>query len=71
MVGVAVIMANSKGLDRFNSNEEFFVEGIFFSPRDNEIRYRGRRPSQDPTLTITVPVSNIVPIPGESENGMV
>ena len=66
---VAVIMPNSKGLDRFNSNEEFFVEGIFFSPRDNEIRYRGRRPSQDPTLTITVPVSNIVPIPGESETG--
>lgn len=66
---VRVILPGSVGLDRMKDNEEFYVEAVFFSPRDG-LRYRGRHPSDtDATVKITVPVQNLVPVPGESRLG--
>ncbi len=67
---VRIILPGSVGLDRLNGNEEFHVEGVFYSPRDGKLRYRGRHESDlDPTVKVTVPVENINPVPGESRLG--
>ncbi|MGQ9533092.1 MAG: DEAD/DEAH box helicase [Desulfotomaculales bacterium] len=66
---VRIILPGSVGLDRMKDHEEFYVAGVFFSPRDG-LRYRGRHPSDtDATVRITVPVQNLVPVPGESRLG--
>lgn len=66
---VPVILPGSFGLDRMKDNEEFYVEAVFFSPRDG-LRYRGRRPSDtEATVKITLPVQNVLVVPGESKVG--
>lgn len=65
---VQVILPGSVGLDRMKDNEEFYVETVFFSP--DGLRYRGRHPSDtETTVKITVPVQNLVHVPGESKVG--
>jgi DEAD/DEAH box helicase domain-containing protein len=73
---IDVIMPGGKGLNVRNGNEEFEVESIFFNPVLSELCYRGHTPStiiqkpgQQPTTTI-LPVSAVVPVPGESVEGV-
>lgn len=70
---VRIILPGSFGLDRFNNNEEFYVEDVFFSPREGELRYRGRHVSKlnynDPTYKETIPITHLDPVPGESRMG--
>jgi len=67
---IRVIMPGSIGLDRARGNEEFHVEGVFYSPRDGAVRYRGRHPSDwNEDVTVIVPPENIVAVPGESRMG--
>lgn len=66
-----VLLPGSKGWDiSRKSNEEFRIEGIFFSPRTGGLCYRGRHESTtDETVVDAVPVKFITGIPGESEEG--
>ncbi len=67
---IQVILPGSVGVDLKHHNEDFVVEDVFYSPQDAELRYRGRRASiTDETVKITVPIRNLVPIPGESQLG--
>ena len=59
-----VLNRGGRGVDLTRGNEDFVVEDVFFSPTG--LRYRGRHPSDtDPTVTVTMPVTAIVPTPGE------
>lgn len=67
---IRIILPGSAGLDQFSGNTEFYVEGVFYSPRDSGLRYRGRHVyDSDPTVRTTIPVENLIPIPGESSLG--
>jgi DEAD/DEAH box helicase domain-containing protein len=73
---IRVILPGGKGLNVKNGNEEFQVDSIFFNPVLNEACYRGhtlsteiQRRGQQPTTTI-LPVSAVVPVPGESTEGL-
>jgi DEAD/DEAH box helicase domain-containing protein len=72
---VRVIMPGGRGLNVRNENEEFEVESIFFNPVVSDLCYRGhtlytaiQKRGQQPTTTI-LPVSAVVPVPGESIEG--
>jgi len=69
-----VIMPGSKGIDIRSDNEEFFIEGVFFSPVLRGLAYRGKPLSKTGSkfsdVKITVPVDSIREIPGESELGV-
>ena len=70
---VEVIMPGSLGLDMMRANEEFYVEAVFYNAVAGALYYRGRHrstPTGDPTLTTMVPVTNVVPIEGESKLGI-
>lgn len=68
---VRVIMPGSYGLDCMRHHEEFAVEAVFFSPREGRVCYRGRHPSDtDPSVTITIPCTSLVEVPGESRTGL-
>lgn len=67
---VQIILPKSVGLDQLNGNLEFVVDGVFYSPREGGLRYRGRHVDDvDPDVKITIPVENLIPIPGESRFG--
>lgn len=74
-----VILPDSVGLNIKKDNEEFLIEGIFYHPK-NGLYYRGRHLSQTSKRwtgkteqgrppVITVPISNLREIPGESKMG--
>lgn len=71
---IKIILPNSKGININKNNEEFFVEACFFSPKHNELMYRGKHLSQKikqhEDAIITVPVNSIIEIPGESDVGL-
>ncbi|QIA27744.1 DEAD/DEAH box helicase [Thermaerobacter sp. PB12/4term] len=70
---VEVILPGSVGLDAMRNHEEFFVEAVVFNAVAGTLCYRGRHtstPAGDPTLITLVPVTNLVPIPGESRLGL-
>lgn len=70
---VEVILPGSVGLDVMRNHEEFFIEAVVFNAVAGTLCYRGRHastPAGDPTLTTLVPVTNLVPIPGESRLGL-
>jgi len=71
---VKVIMPGSKGLDINQDNEEFFVEGVFFSPSINGLAYRGKHLSEQgekfADITISIPYAALKEIPGESKFGL-
>ncbi len=61
---VRVLAPGSRGVDIARGNEDFVVDAVFFSP--SGLCYRGRHPSDtDPTVTVIVPVANVIPTPGE------
>lgn len=67
-----IILPNSKGLVTYESNREFLIERVFFSPRTSELMYGGRYLDQktaEGNLTISIPASKILEIPGESQTG--
>jgi DEAD/DEAH box helicase domain-containing protein len=67
---IQVILPGGVGLDRFSGNIEFYVDGVFYSPREGSLRYRGRRAhDSDPTVKITIPIENLIPGPGENRLG--
>jgi DEAD/DEAH box helicase domain-containing protein len=70
---VLIIMPGSKGLNVNKNNEEFLVEGVFFSPDIGGLAYRGRdipeKPSHELVTTI-IPISALKDIPGESKLGL-
>jgi DEAD/DEAH box helicase domain-containing protein len=69
-----VIMPGSKGLNINKNNEEFFVEGVFFSPSFKRLAYRGKHLSQRiPEFNdaiISIPIDSLKEIPGESKLGL-
>jgi DEAD/DEAH box helicase domain-containing protein len=69
-----VIMPGSKGLNIKRDNEEFDVEGVFFSPSFMGLAYRGKHISEQNAkhadAVISVPVGSIIGIPGESSFGL-
>jgi len=71
---VKVIMPGSKGLDVKRDNEEFFIEGVFYSPILKGLAYRGKHLSEKnsrcDTVTISVPIDSLKEIPGESKFGL-
>ncbi|MCK4822298.1 hypothetical protein KA005_41430, partial [bacterium] len=71
---VRVIMPGSKGLNINRNNEEFFVEGVFFSPSFKGLAYRGKhlseRTSKFNDVTITISINSLKEIPGESKFGL-
>ncbi len=66
-----VVKPGSKGIDIKKDNEEFFVEGVFYSPLMKSLAYRGRHISEKGKKfdysTISIPVNSLIEIPGESE----
>jgi len=66
-----IILPGSKGLNIKRSNEEFFIEDVFFRP--DGLSYRGKHISQLGTkfkdTHIIVPVKFIIEIPGDSKTG--
>ena len=71
---VKVIMPGSKGLNINRDNEEFFVEGVFFSPSFKGLAYRGKhlseRTSRFNGAIISIPIDSLKEIPGESRFGL-
>jgi DEAD/DEAH box helicase domain-containing protein len=68
--GHPVIAPGSIGLALTQGNAEFLVEGVFYSPTLNGLAYRGHYTTSGPPavqeVTITLPLSSVAPIPGES-----
>jgi DEAD/DEAH box helicase domain-containing protein len=72
-----IIKPGSYGVNIKKDNEEFMVEGIFFSPQIGELAYRGkhmtekRKAEQENKFygqsTAIVPVNSVQPLVGESE----
>jgi len=71
---VKVILPGSKGLDLEKNNEEFFVEGVFYSPFLKGLAYRGKHLSEKSpkfsNVTISIPINYLKEIPGESKFGL-
>lgn len=69
-----VIMPGSKGLNIKKNNEEFFVEGVFFSPSLKGLAYRGKHLSEKSSslnnVVISIPADSLKEIPGESKLGL-
>ena len=65
---VDVILPESRGLDLRRSNEESLVKRAFFSPLLKELAYHGA--SGTGRVEMTVPVTSIAPVPGESLMGV-
>jgi DEAD/DEAH box helicase domain-containing protein len=69
-----VIMPGSKGLNIEKNNEEFFVEGVFFSPFFKKLAYRGKHLSERTKkcrdVVISIPTDSLKEIPGESMFGL-
>ena len=68
---IRVIMPGSKGLALVGGNRVYHVEWVYFNPRLNALCYRGRYEDQQPhdTSIVILPVTSVVPIPGESRMG--
>lgn len=65
-----VILPGSRGINTMRNNEEFEVEAVFFSPLIQGLSYRGRHLStKGESVTETVSVKTLTPIPGESRTG--
>lgn len=69
-----IIMPDSKGLNIEKDNEEFLVEGIFFSPLYKSLAYRGNYtlnvgPRYKDSMEI-IPIKALKSIPGESKMGL-
>lgn len=72
-----IVKPGSYGVDIKKDNEEFLVEGVFFSPLHGELAYRGKhttekkKAEQENRLhgqaTVIVPVKSIQPLTGVSE----
>ena len=71
---VRVIMPGSKGLNINKDNEEFLVEGVFYSPAIRGLAYRGRYTLEIAQkfegMTTTISVDSLKEIPGESRLGL-
>lgn len=71
---VKVIKPGSIGIDIRKDNEEFFVDGLFYSPVIKGLAYRGRHISENGRKfegsTISIPYDSLIEIPGESEIGL-
>ncbi|MBT9147120.1 MAG: ATP-dependent RNA helicase SrmB [Syntrophomonadaceae bacterium] len=72
---VKVIMPGSKGLNVKRDNEEFMVDGVFFSPELGGLAYRGKQIPEKTSrsyegLTETISISSLKEIPGESRFGL-
>jgi DEAD/DEAH box helicase domain-containing protein len=68
---VTVIMPGSKGLNIKRDNEEFFVEGVFYSPSFRGLAYRGKHLSEGASSSTTlIPADSLKEIPGESKLGL-
>jgi DEAD/DEAH box helicase domain-containing protein len=69
-----IIMPGSKGLNIEKHNEEFLVEGIFFSPHFNGLAYRGdyvlEIGHKYKDSTTIIPIKALIEIPGESKIGL-
>jgi DEAD/DEAH box helicase domain-containing protein len=69
-----IIVPGSKGLNIEKHNEEFFVEGIFFSPHFNSLVYRGNyileTGQRYKDSTTIIPIKALIGIPGESKIGL-
>lgn len=76
---VRVVLPGSIGINVQKDNEEFEVEGVFYSPQIGGLAYRGKHASEKnkaeketwrySKATISVPVKHIIPLDGESEIG--
>lgn len=76
---VEVVLPGSIGINVQMDNEEFEVEGVFFSPQLGKLAYRGKHVSEKKkaeleswrhsATTIAVPVDHIRPLDGESKTG--
>ena len=68
-----IIMPGSKGLNVKKNNEEFFIDGVFYSPVVGGLVYRGKHRSEQTKkydgTKISIPVDSLVKIPGESKTG--
>lgn len=72
-----IIKPGSYGIDVKKDNEEFLVEGVFFSPQHGELAYRGKHSSEKNRAeqenkwhgqaTVIVPVKVIQPLDGITE----
>lgn len=72
-----IIKPGSYGVDIKKDNEEFLIEGVFFSPQHGELAYRGKHTSEKKKAeqenkfhgqaTVIVPVKSIQPLDGVSE----
>lgn len=72
-----IIKSGSYGVDTKKDNEEFWVEGVFFSPQFGELAYRGKHISQKlkaeqvnwqhSAVSVIVAVKVIEPLGGVSE----
>ena len=69
-----IVMPGSKGLNIKKNNEEFFVDGIFFSPVFKGLAYRGKHISEKnkkyEDVVISIPIDSLKEIPGESKLGL-
>lgn len=76
---VQIVMPGSVGVNVHKDNEEFEVEGVFFSPQLGCLAYRGKhlfekRKAEKETwrhgkATTSVPVTHVIPLNGESQTG--
>lgn len=68
-----ILLPGSIGLNQRRQNEEFRIDAIFFSRDFNSLVYRGKHLSQQlkkfEGVEITVPIKDIVEVPGESNIG--
>ena len=70
---VQIIKPGSKGINVKKDNEEFYIDGVFFSPVFNKLAYRGKHISENgqrfDDAVISIPIDFLIEIPGESEVG--
>jgi len=69
--GIEVIAPGSVGMALIGGNREYRVESVFYSPKQNELCYRGRYLDQSAadTSVVILPVGRVVPVPGVSRLG--
>jgi len=71
---IRIIMPGSRGLNLQRNNEEFEIEGVFYSPTMKGLAYKGKHLSEfnekHADVVISVPIRSIEAIPGESSYGL-
>lgn len=67
---VRVVVPGSQGLHLTHGNEPFYIQRVYWNPKENGLFYKGRLESMlNPDDSLLTPVQRVQAIPGDSQMG--